>query len=368
MKLGKAKAALVLDHPFFATMLFHLPMVEDESMDTMGTDGSSIFYNPKFVESLTIDEIVFVLAHEVMHVALQHAHRLEYRNREKFNVAADYVINQTLVNDRVGTMPKIALYNPELVRKGNGTAEGVYELLPDKPKGYPQAGQPGGALDQVKPATGDESTIKQKQAEINIAVAQAVNTAKIMGKLPGSLKRFTDELLAPKVDWRAVLREFLTRAKTEFSYARPKRRSLSEDVYLPGLTGENIGKVCIAVDCSGSIDQSTLDVFGSEIAAIIEDTNPEEVHVVYFDSEVQKHEAFPRGEKPVLTTEGGGGTAFSPVFEYLLEKQIDPVACVFLTDLQCSDFGVQPDYPVLWVTTDETHAPFGRVVKMKGVR
>ena len=49
------------------------------------------------------------------------------------------------------------------------------------------------------------------------------------------------------------------------------------------------------------------------------------------------------------------------------DKDINPVACVFLTDLHCDDFGTEPDCPVLWVTTGAEVAPFGEVVKMEGV-
>ena len=63
---------------------------------------------------------------------------------------------------------------------------------------------------------------------------------------------------------------------------------------------------------------------------------------------------------------GGGGTAFSPVFDYLNKHGIDPIACVFLTDLYCDDYGDEPSFPVLWVATDKdkTDAPFGEVVVM----
>ena len=55
------------------------------------------------------------------------------------------------------------------------------------------------------------------------------------------------------------------------------------------------------------------------------------------------------------------------MFEYMQANDINPVACVFLTDLCCNDFGTEPDCPVLWVTTMRGDAPFGEVVKMEGV-
>jgi len=63
------------------------------------------------------------------------------------------------------------------------------------------------------------------------------------------------------------------------------------------------------------------------------------LYVVYFDSEVSHYDKFTRDDEVHITPHGGGGTAFSPVFEYLEEHSIEPVACVFLTDLYCNDFG-----------------------------
>ena len=74
---------------------------------------------------------------------------------------------------------------------------------------------------------------------------------------------------------------------------------------------------------------------------------------------------FEQGEAPVIKPHGGGGTAFSPVFQFMRDKDINPVACVFLTDLCCGDFGDAPDYPVLWVSTHNDQAPFGEVVMME---
>jgi predicted metal-dependent peptidase len=102
----------------------------------------------------------------------------------------------------------------------------------------------------------------------------------------------------------------------------------------------------------------------AEIHTVKEDGNPSKIHVVYFDSEVSHYECYGRDDDLDIKPHGGGGTAFSPVFKYFAEHDINPVACIFLTDLCCNDFGDQPDYPVLWVSTDEGTAPFGEVVLM----
>jgi predicted metal-dependent peptidase len=124
-----------------------------------------------------------------------------------------------------------------------------------------------------------------------------------------------------------------------------------------------LGRVAVAVDCSGSIDAKTLAEFSAEIKAIAEDTQPEAIEVIYFDSEVLRREVFEQGQPVEIHAMGGGGTAFSPIFEALLE--VPPVACVVLTDLCCDDFGPAPEYPVLWASTHDGEADFGEIVLMK---
>src|SRR5690606_8727657 len=97
------------------------------------------------------------------------------------------------------------------------------------------------------------------------------------------------DMIKPKVDWRAVLRRFLSeRAKTESSWARPKRRFLGEDLYLPSLGGVKMGRLVVAVDCSGSVNQKLLTDFSTEVNAIREELKPGGLDVIYFDSKVCK--------------------------------------------------------------------------------
>ena len=371
-KIAKAKAGLIIDQPFFASILLPMPITEDPTVKTMATDGESIVFNPKWVETLTLSEVTFVLAHETLHCVFQHMCRLGNKNKKKYNIAADYVINDLLVKEKVGVMPKIGLHDPALVQKGEGTAEGVYRLLPDE-AGEKGPGEPGGAMDEVREAGSeqgakpvDESTRAQKESEIRVRVIQAKNAAKMQGKMSANLERLINDIVKTKTDWRTVLRRFLTeRAKTEYSYARPKRRFLAEDIYLPSLQGDKIGKIVVAVDCSGSIGEEELNYFGAEIKAIFEDTNPSEVSVLYFDSEYLKTQVFQHGDTVELEAVGGGGTAFSPIFKEIIKWDEQPTACVVLTDLCCNDFGEAPEYPVLWASTHkDSGAPFGEIIKI----
>lgn len=368
--ITKAKAQLVMDQPFFASLLLGMPITEDEGVKTLATNGESIKYNPDFMASLTLPQTVFTLAHEVMHCVFQHMHRREGRDHNKWNIAGDYVINDLLIKEQIGIMPHGGLHNPQLVTEGKGITEGVYNLLPDQDKDKESGSGPsggGGSLDDVQDAGKDQAEIEQKSAEMKVKVVQAQNAAKMAGKLSQNIQRLVKAYTKTNTDWRQVLRQFITqRAKVELTYAKPKRRFLADDLYLPSLSGEKMGAVVIAIDCSGSICSDLLNKFAGEVKGIIEDTCPEMTHVLYFDSEVLRTDSFSPDDQFQIKAVGGGGTAFSPIFKHIEEKNIEAVCCVVLTDLECSDFGVAPNYPVLWASTGRTDgAQFGEVIQLK---
>jgi predicted metal-dependent peptidase len=200
---------------------------------------------------------------------------------------------------------------------------------------------------------------------MKVTVAQAAQAARLMGKLSVNQARLVQEILSPKVDWRTVLRRFVEKAKNDIrSWARPNRRFLAQGMYLPSIGGEVLGELAFAVDCSGSIGEKEIAEFAAEVTYVWEDGKPLRVHIIYFDSEVCHYEKFERDDNLHIEPHGGGGTAFSPVFRFMEDKGITPVATIFLTDLCCDDFGPRPDHPVLWVSNMEGQAPWGEIVLM----
>lgn len=381
--IERAKSTLILDHPFYATLLLSMPLIEEPGIPTAATDGDSIMYNPTWVETLTPGEVVFLFAHEVMHVVFEHMCRRDERDPNKWNQACDYVINQHLVDDGVGEFIKVGLLNKALFDKGGGVAEGIYPLLPESAS-QKNPGDKGGSLDDCRdagmnpqsdedgkpiPGTGgqapDEATIAKKRADIKVKVNQARNAAKMQGNLSAGLDRLISKLVKPRVDWRANLRRFMTeKIKEYYSYHKPNRRFLADDILLPSKTGERLGLIAVAVDCSGSIGNEILNLFNAEINSIMEDTNPKELRVQYFDAKVLKvtsHSEFPVKLEPL----GGGGTCFEPIFEDIATWDETPVCLVVLTDLYGSFPESAPDYPTMWACTEENgQAPFGEVIHL----
>ena len=361
IRLAKAKTALILEHPFIGTVALSMPFLLSREVPTAATNGKRVLFNPDFCNELTDEELKFLVAHECLHPMLEHNYRRQERQHRRWNNATDYVINKLLIDDSIGRMPKRGLHDPNIFTAGGGTSDGIYNILPEQDES--DGGEPG--LDNCEDAEGSPAEQAQEQAEWKVKVAQAAQAAKMMGKLSANMERLVDEVLRPKVDWRDVLQRFLVKARTDQrSFSRFNRRFIAQGMYLPSVSGEQMGEIVFAVDCSGSIDQHTIAQFAAEINNVKDDLMPARIHVMYFDSEVSHVESYEQHDDLDIKPHGGGGTDFAPVFAEIIEHGLTPVAIVFLTDLCCSSFGDQPDAPVLWVSTDESTAPFGEVVVM----
>jgi predicted metal-dependent peptidase len=363
----------------------------------MATDGVSLYFNPGFVDSLSSAELIGVLAHETMHPALQHHTRRGGREPKRWNVACDYVINPLLIDAGL-TLPKNVLLDN---RFRGMSAERIYNLLEDeeakdkrnssedkshqggasqghddsKPRDSgdadgPNAPQtPGGigqVLDAPGPSDGEGESVEEQAREWQIAVEQAESVARLAGKMPMGAKRSLEASKAAQVDWRELLRRAWSETiPADYSWTRPNRRHVCTGLYLPGLVCEGVGEICIAVDCSGSINERQLGQFEAEIRSILAGQQPRLVHVLYFDTEVQKYETFQAGQPIKLAPVGGGGTDFRPCFSWLADRGIQPQTMVFLTDLWGRFPEKVPPYPVLWASTDTRQAPFGQVIPME---
>jgi predicted metal-dependent peptidase len=257
------------------------------------------------------------------------------------------------------------------------SSEEIYDRLPDG-SGSPQAnqqaadGSSGNQSSPSKPSCGEFTTepgdaeeSAEAEREWKVAVVQAATVARMRGTLPASLQRLVGELLEPKVPWRQVLREFIRQfARDDYSFRRPSRRYSGSGVILPSLYSERMGRLVIAVDTSGSITDHVLAEFQAEVQAALDECQPESIEVVYCDAAVNGTEEYYPGDTVRLTPKGGGGTAFGPVFEHVDQGE-PPVACIYLTDGWGSFPESEPEYPVLWASTDRDEFPFGQVVVVR---
>ena len=272
-RIQKARTALVLDHPFFGSLLFRLKDCECRSIQTMATDGVSLYYNPDFVETLNATTLAGTLAHEVMHPALHHHVRRSGRDPKRWNMACDYAINPLLVDaglhlpegvlldNRFRGMSAEQIYNllETETAQDSGSEEKDGELGADKsnPEEWPasEANEPSapateGGIGQVldAPVPDKETpTIEEQVREWEIAVNQATTIAKHAGKVPAGLDRTLEGAAEAAVDWRELLRRHWSDTiPADYSWMRPNRRHLWTGLYLPGVVREGVGEVAIA--------------------------------------------------------------------------------------------------------------------------
>jgi predicted metal-dependent peptidase len=269
---------------------------------------------------------------------------------------------------------------------GNSQSESPQGSSPDTGAQDPQVGTPAetsdseddltvprpGGFGEVLDATDDErnpaseaETTRQAN-EWNIAAEQAMRAAKACGHEPAGIDRPLKEARESKQDWRAILREFIAATvPSDYRWNPPNRRFIASGLYLPSVHREGVGKIVIGVDTSGSIGGKELKQFAGEISAISDQAQPELVHVVYCDASVSSTQEFGPSEPITLEPQGGGGTNFRPVFEWVEKNNVVPACLIYLTDLCCEMYPTSaPPYPVLWVTNSRRTAPFGETLKI----
>jgi predicted metal-dependent peptidase len=425
VKLTRARVQLLLSQPFFATLCLRLNLVS-AGIPTMATNGRAIYYNPEFVESLTPEELQGVLAHEVLHCALAHHCRRGSRDARLWNEAADFAVNPIVLKNGL-TLPADALIKPEY--EGLSAEEIYARLLEDTAIGSKSNGQPGtagasnpplaaqpgpgaanagseaspnstsqelsqnattkgtsqsgvcddattnlrpGGFGEVVDAINDQGepaseADKSRQAhEWSIAAEQAMRTAKACGHEVANMERPLREARESRQDWRAILRYFIAATvPSDYRWCPPNRRYIASGLYLPSVHREGVGTIVIGVDTSGSVGEEQLNQFAAEISAICDQAQPERIHVVYCDEEVNSFQEFGPSEPIRLEPVGGGGTNFRPVFQWVEEQNILPACLIYLTDLECHKYpDSSPNYPVLWVPESRRIVPFGETLRM----
>lgn len=366
-KLSKAKALLVLDHPFFATTLLKKEIVWDEKVPTMAVNArGTIYLGPAFVEKLSTQQLIWGLAHECMHYMLLHPARKNWRKMAPWNWACDAVINDILDDAKVGErIPKTV----DVPNARTQKAEDLYHEDDGQGNGGKGMGGDGMGEDLIDGGEMSDAEMRELEAQAKIDMVQARNVAKMQGKLPAGIERMVDEIVYVPTPWYTILERFMASfVVSEPTWSRPNRRHIHGGVYLPGNgKAPSMGEVVIAVDTSGSIGGPELAEFQGHLNAILDQCAPEKVTVLYCDAAVGSSDEYAPEDLPAhfKHVSGGGGTAFGPVFDYVAENDIEPDVLVYLTDGYGSAHCERPHYPTIWLTTGATEFPFGEVVEFK---
>ena len=334
----------------------------DDTIPTACTNGRDETYGRAFVDGLNDAELRFLILHECYHKMYQHLTTWKHlydKHPQVANVACDYVINIQLADGDGGTgfikMPKVGLLDAEY--RNMDSAQVFHQIYDSLPEGDDGRGV-GNSLDDHGWEEAEQLSEEEKgdlEREVEEAIRQGVLVA---GKLGSGGARDLEELLKPQIDWRDVLREFIstTCAGKDFStWARPNRRFVSTGVYMPSGISEKVGELVIAIDTSASIGQCELTTFLSEVKSVCDNVRPERIRLLYWDTRVCADETYDHAETDTLVQStkpaGGGGTDVSCVSEYMAEHKIDPQAVIVFTDGYVYDWGTWT-CPILWAIYD----------------
>ena len=371
-----ARVGLLLRHPFFGNMATRLRILAaDDWCPTAAVDGRNLYFNTQFFNAMDNKEIEFVIAHEILHCVFDHLERRQDRNPMIHNIACDYIVNNTLVRDRIGTSPKIVDCFQDFKYEG-WMSEEVYEDIFQK-YDEEQLKQLGELLDEHLDWEGDESDgdngsapgeegedsngnkvskkrpkyskedLRQIRDEVKEKMLGAAQTAGA-GNVPAGVQRMIKELTEPKMNWRELIRQQIqSTIKNDFTFARPSRKGWHTGAILPGHNFDESIDIAVSIDMSGSIGDEQAKDFLSEVKGIMEEFKDYKIKIWCFDTAVYNEDDFSADDgRDLLEYEvkGGGGTDFMANWTYMKEQDIQPKKFIMFTDGYAWDSWGDPDY------------------------
>ena len=351
--------------------------IDNTKAPTACTDGKNEWYNSEFVDGLSDPELRFLVLHEVYHKLYRHLvtwRHLYKENPKKANIACDYVINVKITDDNTDGWAKMPQGGYLNTKYRGWDSAAVYADLDDNCGGDGDGGDGHGGFDEHD-WDGAEALSEDEQRDLARDLDEAIRQgALVAGKTGSGGDRDLAELLQPQVNWREVLREFVTttcQGNDYSTWARPNRRYVATGYYMPSGISEKVDELVIAGDMSGSIGQHEISVILTEAKSICDTVRPDKVRILYWDTQVCADEVYEHNELDDMVNStkpaGGGGTTVSCVPEYMTKNNITPQAVIVITDGYLgSDWGSW-SCPVLWVIIDNQSAtaPSGVTLHVK---
>ncbi len=398
-----AKIKIMLENPFFATGLMSLNISESKEVPTVAVDPyGNVRVNTDFIRDKTIDEVKYLLCHELLHVVFLHLIRRGSRNPILWNIAIDMAVDDFLEQSGMQVFHNLNdLYSPP--RRGM-SAEEIYEWLlkqfPDtknlQGKNYDvhneiQAGEErtkgkdckcvggeknkdkgGDRREGIDNKCSDKEKYKNEEEEDDIkeiekkwrnVLIQMFHQVRMRGSSPGWLEEAVQGIIEPKISWRQVLQQFIQqRRKVGSSWLPPNKKYLAYGIYLPSYYEEFL-KLAVVIDTSGSISTDELKLFLSEVEGVLSGVRDYEILLLQCDTRVIDEQVIHTGESlpDNYTFKGRGGTDFRPAFERL-EEENDLDGIIFFTDGMGDYPEKEPYVPVLWALVQDYDVPFGEKI------
>lgn len=382
----RARVRLLLNSPFFGAMATRLKIIDASKwVPTAATDGKHFYYNVDFINGLDRQEMHFLFGHEVMHVCYDHRSRRGSRMPQLWNMAADYVINLELVEQGIGKIiQRTGTIEPCYDTKYKGmSSEQVYDILLqeyEKNKDKfdfkefdvhldPNAGNGDGKGDP----TGENGPVPMSAEERammkEIIKQEMIRAAKSAGneKTPNSIRGMINDFVEPKMDWRTLItQEILATTKSDYSFMKPSKKSWSTGgIMIPGMPNDFKAEIAVAIDTSGSISESMVRDFMSEVKGIMEQFRDYDLHLWTFDTSVHNAVLFTPENMDELDdydVRGGGGTEFMVNWDKMKEEELVPNKLIVFTDgYPCGSWGDEDYCDTVFLIQGNTsiESPFG---------
>ena len=422
-KIQESRSRLMSSNPFFALLLMYLKFIAVPDMKKMSTNGRCIYFSPDFADKLYPAEMDFILSHQIMHIIYGHIWRQEDLAGDNYHFACDILINRLLemngfFEDRYTHLGYLYRAIPSVrMDVSKLTPEEIYDYLPyrltmfdertrnrfladndsfwDKKNDNGQAGilivdipEPEGML-RKKDApissagdtvvAGDDSGDRDLKRvwQTRAAVASKSMPGRVggngAGKVPKSIERMINKMKEPTVDWKKILINFIQERTCDYSFSPPDRRYGDTGFFLPDFNEKEYvsREILFMIDTSGSVDDDNLAAAYSEIKEAIEQFNGKlSGRLGFFDTNVKTPLPFESvNDLMRIIPHGGGGTDFSPIFEYVKKHYNHelPVCIVIFTD-GCGPYPQESEamgIPVLWlINNPHITPPWGKIARI----
>ncbi len=345
-RIIKAKIELAKRKPFFSFLATYLKIIEDSNIPTMAVDlQANLYFNAQWVDSIPQSQVMNVLCHEIMHNVLQHLNRGKQSDNKRFNVAADIKVNNLLVQEGMGDLPKGGLVpdrgqsitldsGTEVTDIGTKTVEAIYKVVTDD-----DADKHTGNGDQFDQHNQSSTPDPKAQKKWKQKVAAASQASK--GKMSAGLKRLVNDLLEPKIPWTHVLHQIVQAViPHDYTYSRPHKKSHAVGCYMPSIKKENID-IVMAYDLSGSISKEVLQQYITEGYGIMNAYESVNAWLIGGDSELTFDTMITSmgnvsADQVLRSTDflGGGGTSHRFVMDWVNEHHPSAPLVICFTDGQ----------------------------------
>lgn len=370
----KAVIYLYNSQMFYAELLSEMKKIVDPKLPAVAgvciREDIELHINPKLFEKLPVHEAAAVLAHECEHILRDHISRAkDYAPEifEKNQDASSTIVNNMkhkglniamdcAINGNLKDLPDWCVYPSFFDLPASETAEWYMDKLKDNEKFKDCMDFDG--HDLWKETDKTKEYIKEKIRQASNSAAKKTRAA---GRMTNNFEMLVSQLNANSVNWRAVLKQFVSHSMEVKIETSRKKRNRRYGIKWPGhVKIENL-HVGVAIDTSGSVPDKALTQFMSEIANM---SKYARVTVVEADTEVKAAYEFKKNKEYRIS--GRGGTAYQPAFDYFNAiKDIDAV--IYFGDMDCADKPEKPKYPVLWAIygSQKPPASFGKKVTVE---